>query len=148
LKGKPLKEWAGNGPFCAGNGSNEFRYLREDEALAHAVLANCLFSPRIEMRKLANPAGESPRKGDIVVTVHLPKVEEHDVLDARACIEQAKSVDCRNNKVTNWGWQIPVHPYDEHRGRCYFSDLRSFLAVCPPFAQGSRQTLFEIRIFL
>jgi hypothetical protein len=47
-----------------------------------------------------------------VVTVHLPKVEEHDVLDARACIEQAKSVDCRNNKVTNWGWQIPVPPYD------------------------------------
>jgi len=112
VEDKPLEEWAGNGPFCAGNGSNEFRYLREDEALAHAVLANCLFSPRIEMRKLSNPAGKSPRKGDIVVTVHLPKVEEHDVLDARACIEQAKSVDCRNGQVTQWGWQIPLPPYD------------------------------------
>jgi hypothetical protein len=108
----PLEEWAGNGPFCRGNGSDKFKYLRENEALAHAVLANCLFRPRIEMRELPNPAGVNTRNGDIVVTLYLPKREENDVVDVRTCIEPAKSVDCRNNKVTQWSWQIPVTPYD------------------------------------
>jgi hypothetical protein len=34
------------------------------------------------------------------------------------------------------------------RGRCCFSDLRSFWAACSDFAHGSLQTLFENLIIL
>jgi hypothetical protein len=89
LDDTPLEEWAGNGPFCLKEGSNKFKYLQEDESLAYTVLASCLFSPRIEMRRLSHPAGENTQKGDIVVTVHLPNFVTDDVLDVHASMQQS-----------------------------------------------------------
>ncbi len=64
LDDKPLEEWAANGPFCKGKGSDHFAYLCTDEKLAYAALVDCLFSPRIEMQRLSVPTGKAANKAD------------------------------------------------------------------------------------
>lgn len=91
LNDEPIEEWAANGPFCKGDGSDDFAYLRNDEELSYAALASCLFSPRIKIRRLGNPVRNDTKKGDLVVKVHLPNFNTgKDVLDVRACIQKPK----------------------------------------------------------
>ncbi len=85
LEDTPIEEWAANGPFGKDEGDHDFAYLREDETVAYNALANALYTPSIEVKRLTAPAFAESKKGDIRVTVKLPNFTiEQDEVDLRA----------------------------------------------------------------
>jgi hypothetical protein len=109
-----LEEWAANGPFAIDEGDEKFNYLRDaqNDHLAYNALANCLFTPRIEIKRLMAPVFNESQKGDIRVTVHLPSFkEEKDEIDVRTYCEQADTISCITTKVETWAPRIPVKPF-------------------------------------
>ncbi len=109
-----LEEWAANGPFAIDEGDEKFSYLRDaqNDHLAYNALANCLFTPRIEIKRLTVPVFNESQKGDIRVTVHLPSYKDgKDEIDVRTYCEQADTISCITTKVETWVPRVPVKPF-------------------------------------
>lgn len=106
----PLEDWAANGPFSIEEGDEKFSHLRDakNDHLAYNALANCLFTPRIEIERLSTPVFNESQPGDIRVTVHLPNFTVgQDEIDVRTYASERMMMQSTlhlnpNTQVTHW----------------------------------------------
>ncbi|WP_148204363.1 hypothetical protein [Syntrophotalea carbinolica] len=106
----PLEDWAANGPFSNQEGDEKFNHLRDAEKdhLAYNTLANCLFTPRIEIERLSTPVFNESQPGDIRITVHLSNFTVgQDEIDVRTYASERMMMQSTmhlnpNTQVIHW----------------------------------------------